>query len=104
MDGDLSCAVRLFGAADTHWRLSGAHRYAPDDAAYEQDLASLRTRVDPPDFIAWWAEGAAMPPEEAVAYALCEIDFERPCDSRRWRIIVANRCDGGRRSRVVHRC
>jgi predicted ATPase/transcriptional regulator with XRE-family HTH domain len=67
-------AVRLFGAADHHWRTSGARRYLPDEAAYRRDLAQVRVAMDEPAFAATWAEGAAMPPRQAIAYALRELD------------------------------
>jgi hypothetical protein len=72
--GDLGRAVRLFGAADNHWRTSGAHRYTPDEPAYARDLASVRAAVDDQALAAGWAEGAAMSPEQAIAYALQELD------------------------------
>ena len=73
-EGDLERAARLFGAADTQWRTSGAHRYAPDEAAYGRDLADVRSAVDDQAFAAGWAEGAAMQPEQAIAYALREFN------------------------------
>jgi len=69
-EGDRARAVHLFGAADTHWRTSGAHRYAPDEAAYTRDVDEVRAALDDQDFAAGWAEGAAMRPEQAIAYAL----------------------------------
>ena len=72
--GGLARAVRLFGAADRHWRTSGAHRYAPDEDAYARDLASVRAALDEEAFAAGWAEGATLPPEQAIAYALHERD------------------------------
>jgi predicted ATPase/transcriptional regulator with XRE-family HTH domain len=74
--GNFARAVRLFGAADTHWRTSGTHRYLPDDAAYERDLATVRSGMDDQAFAGGWAEGAALQPEQAIAYALREIDVE----------------------------
>ena len=67
--GDIVRAVRLFGAADNHWRASAAHRYQPEDAAYAQDLARARAGLDPDAFASAWAEGAAMDPAQAIAYA-----------------------------------
>lgn len=75
-EGEMARAVRLFGAADRHWRTSGAHRYAPDEAAYARDLAAVRAALDEQAFAAGWAEGAAMLPEQAIAYALHELDAE----------------------------
>jgi predicted ATPase/transcriptional regulator with XRE-family HTH domain len=70
--GDLDRAVRLFGAAEAHWRTSAAHRYLPDEPAYARDLASVRALVDDQTFADGWAEGAAMSPSQAVACALHE--------------------------------
>jgi hypothetical protein len=67
-------ALRLFGAADSHWRTSGARRYLPDEAAYSHDLTGLRATLDAQTFATEWAEGAAMSAEEAIAYALQEAD------------------------------
>jgi predicted ATPase/DNA-binding XRE family transcriptional regulator len=72
--GEVLRAVRLFGAADQHWRASGAQRYLPDEAAYESDLALARVDSEERAFAAAWAEGAAMQPVQAVAYALRELD------------------------------
>jgi tetratricopeptide (TPR) repeat protein len=72
--GDFARALRLFAAADTHWQMSGAHRYAPDQAAYARDLAVVRGALDDAAYAARWAEGAAMPPEHAIRYALQEAD------------------------------
>jgi hypothetical protein len=60
-------------SADQHWRMNGAHRYAPDEPAYERDLARVRAGVDEQAFETAWREGAAMPSEEAIAYALGEL-------------------------------
>jgi hypothetical protein len=74
IEGDLVRAVRLFGAADAHWRTSGAHRYAPDEAAYARDLDEVRAALEERAFVVAWAQGAALQPEQAVAYALRELD------------------------------
>ncbi|MDQ5854583.1 MAG: hypothetical protein M3380_21425 [Chloroflexota bacterium] len=41
-----------------------------DRIAYERDLGGIRSRLDAATFAAAWAEGRAMPLEEAVASAL----------------------------------
>jgi predicted ATPase/DNA-binding XRE family transcriptional regulator len=69
-EGRPTRAVRLFGAADAHWRASGAIRYAPDRPAYECDLAAARAALDEAAFETAWAEGAQMNAEQAIAYAL----------------------------------
>jgi len=74
MQGDPSRAVRLFGAADRHWRTSGAQRYLPDEVAYRRDLAQVRVAMEEEAFAAVWAEGAAMPAEQAIAYAVRELE------------------------------
>jgi len=37
---------------------------------YEQQVATTRAGLPPPTFDALWAEGRAMPLEQAIAYAL----------------------------------
>jgi tetratricopeptide (TPR) repeat protein len=69
-DGDSVRAVRLFGAADSHWRSSGAHRYAPEEGAHAHDVAAVRAAVDHQTFAGAWSEGAAMSVQQAIAYAL----------------------------------
>jgi tetratricopeptide (TPR) repeat protein len=70
--GEAVRAVRLFGAAHTHWQTSGAQRYLPDEAAYERDLAAARATMDDQTFATAFAEGAALRPLDAIAYALRE--------------------------------
>jgi hypothetical protein len=70
--GDAIGAARLFGAAEAQWRASGAIRYAPDQPAYERDVASARSTVDEYAFEGAWAEGRLMNAHEAIAYALKE--------------------------------
>ena len=43
-----------------------------DRVHYEQILAAARVQVDDATWAAAWAEGRAMPLEQAVAYALAE--------------------------------
>jgi DNA-binding CsgD family transcriptional regulator len=62
-------AARLRGAAD---RLRQAHGYAPFPvrrSRRERDLQRVRDALDPDVFGARWAEGWALPGDEAVAYA-----------------------------------
>jgi predicted ATPase/transcriptional regulator with XRE-family HTH domain/Tfp pilus assembly protein PilF len=65
-------AVRLFGAADQQWRAAGAHRYAPDQPAYERDLTSAQQALDDQVCAAEWAIGAALSAAQATALALGE--------------------------------
>jgi non-specific serine/threonine protein kinase len=70
IEGDFVRAARLFGAAENHWRTSGARRYLPDEAAYERDLAMVRDALNHEAFATAWAEERAMQPDEVIAYAL----------------------------------
>jgi tetratricopeptide (TPR) repeat protein len=63
-------AARVFGAAAALRRETGEVRYPAERAAYEQDVAATRTWLGETAFVAGWAEGEAMSPEQAVADAL----------------------------------
>ena len=41
-----------------------------DRTLHERDIAAVRARLGEAAFAAAWAEGRAMPPEQAVAFAL----------------------------------
>ena len=65
-------AARIWGATAALREEAGVRCPAGEIARHERELAAARARVDP---VAWdraWAEGLAMPAEEAVAYALEE--------------------------------
>ncbi|MBV9597159.1 MAG: helix-turn-helix domain-containing protein [Chloroflexi bacterium] len=76
MQGNVGRAVRLFGAADTHWRTSGAHRFQPDEAAYARDVAVVRAALDERTFADLWLQGAGLPTPRAIGYALRELELE----------------------------
>src|SRR5262249_28499712 len=61
-------AARLFGAAQALRGTSAAPVGAQGD--YERDLAAVRSQLDAATFEATWADGAALPLEQAVAFAL----------------------------------
>ena len=65
-----SRAARLFGAADALYTANGGQGQPPVRADTERDLAAARAQLDEEGFAAAWAEGQAMPLEQAVAYAL----------------------------------
>ena len=65
-------AAQLFGAAEGALDAAGARMSATNRANYERNLAAARALVDEEGFAAAWAEGRAMPLEQAVAYALDE--------------------------------
>ncbi|WP_231513524.1 LuxR C-terminal-related transcriptional regulator [Mycobacterium paragordonae] len=63
-------ATRLFGAADAAYRRMGMVRFKvleDDDTAR---IAALREALGENDFDAAWADGAALPVQDAIAYAL----------------------------------
>jgi DNA-binding CsgD family transcriptional regulator len=62
-------AARLLGAAYGIRQRMGAVRFKVWDADYEASVAALRNAMGDKDFDAAWAEGAALPTEEAIAYA-----------------------------------
>ena len=62
-------AARLFGAAHAIRQRIGEVRYKVWDADHEASVAALRDAMGENDFDAAWAEGAALSPEEAIAYA-----------------------------------
>jgi predicted ATPase/DNA-binding CsgD family transcriptional regulator len=67
--GNHSEAARLFGAAQGHRERMGVVRFKIHEAAYQASVTALRDAFDEKAFEAAWAEGAALPIEEAIAYA-----------------------------------
>ncbi len=65
-------AARLLGAAQALRESSGAIMHPYQLEYYEPALESLRLQLDKAAFAAQWAAGRAMPPEQAIAYALKE--------------------------------
>ena len=63
-------AARLFGAAEAWWLACGAVRNAPEQQAYEHDVAGVRAQLEGSAFSAAWAEGRAMTLDQILAYAL----------------------------------
>jgi len=62
-------AARLFGAADAIRQRGGLVRFKIFDAFFEFPVAALRDGMGEKDFESAWAEGAALSPDEAIAYA-----------------------------------
>ena len=62
-------AARLFGAAHAIRERIGEVRFKVWDAGYEASAAALRDAMDEQHFDSAWAEGAALPTEEAIGYA-----------------------------------
>ncbi len=63
-------AARLFGASNALREAINAPMWPAERADYERNLAAAHAQLDEATWQASWAEGRAMPPEEAVAYAL----------------------------------
>src|SRR6185503_4019982 len=59
---------RLFGAAHAIRERRGAVRFKLWDASCQAAVAALRDALGEKDFESAWAEGAALPVEEAIAY------------------------------------
>jgi non-specific serine/threonine protein kinase len=72
-EGQLIRAARLFGAAEAWWLACGAVRFAPDQPAYERDIANLRTQLDEAALTAAWAEGRAMTLDQVLAHGMEEV-------------------------------
>ena len=70
--GQVERAARLFGAAEALREEVGAPLPPADRARYEQHVAAVRAELDEETFESTWAQGRAMPLEQAVAYALDE--------------------------------
>jgi DNA-binding CsgD family transcriptional regulator len=62
-------AARLFGAADAIRQRTGQARFPVYQAGYDAAVAAVRDALGQQDFDIAWAEGAALPTEEAIAYA-----------------------------------
>ncbi|MBA2534361.1 MAG: response regulator transcription factor [Rubrobacter sp.] len=66
-------AARLFGAAEALREALGDHQHTPEEEALSEPyLAMARSRLDEAAWQAAWAEGRAMPMEQAIEYALSE--------------------------------
>jgi ATP/maltotriose-dependent transcriptional regulator MalT len=61
-------AARLLGAAAALRTEIGLARWPADQAGYDTNVASARDALGEPAFDAAWAEGQALPVDEAVAY------------------------------------
>jgi non-specific serine/threonine protein kinase len=69
-EADPERAARLFGAADALRRSIGIPLAPADLPLHERSLALARSQVDPQAWHARWSEGAAMDPEQSIAFAL----------------------------------
>jgi tetratricopeptide (TPR) repeat protein len=73
--GDYERATRLFGAGETSRETLGTPMPPCERANYEQGVAAAHAALDEASLNAAWAEGLAMPAEQAIEYALtAEVD------------------------------
>jgi DNA-binding CsgD family transcriptional regulator len=71
-EGEAERAARLFGAAEALGEALGYH-HMPEEAAWREPyIAAARSRLDEASWEEAWAEGRAMPMEQAIKYALSE--------------------------------
>jgi non-specific serine/threonine protein kinase len=70
--GSADRVPRLFGAADALREVANTPLPPYRRADYDRDITATRAQLDEAAFAAAWAEGRAMPIEQAVAYALEE--------------------------------
>jgi hypothetical protein len=71
-------ATRLLGAAEALAEAVGAALPAAEGTGYQEQIAALRRVLGAEAFAAAWAEGRAMPPEQAIQYALADFHAEVP--------------------------
>jgi DNA-binding CsgD family transcriptional regulator len=73
--GQLERAARLFGAAAVAQQAAGAP-ISQEIGEYERNLDAVRAQLGEAAFAAAWAEGQALPAEDAVAYAVADVALE----------------------------
>jgi DNA-binding CsgD family transcriptional regulator len=76
-------AARFFGAAEPLREATGERRWAPDQPAYDADVAVLRDRLGDEALQQAWKEGVALSLGAAAAYA-SRARGERKRPSRGW--------------------
>jgi predicted ATPase/DNA-binding CsgD family transcriptional regulator len=72
--GDAQRAVRLFGSAEGLRDVIGADRPNGDQLEHERDVEALRSQVSVKAFMENWSAGRELALEQAVAYALKEVN------------------------------
>jgi hypothetical protein len=70
--GRSTLAARLFGAVEALREAIGVATTPIFRPSYEQFVAAVRVQLGEKNFVAAWAEGWAMPLEQAIADALGE--------------------------------
>ena len=70
LTGDERRAARLLGAAEALRETTQVPRQSPYQLIFEREVAALRQALTEDEFARAWTEGRAMPPTQAVEYAL----------------------------------
>jgi predicted ATPase/DNA-binding SARP family transcriptional activator/DNA-binding CsgD family transcriptional regulator len=70
--GEAERAARLLGAGEALREAVGSEHLPEEDALREPYLATTRSQLDEASWDSSWAEGRAMPMEQAIEYALSE--------------------------------
>jgi non-specific serine/threonine protein kinase len=73
--GQLRHAVQILGAVEAFFETFNMAMDIVDHVTYERTVATLRKQLHEDTFSAVWAEGRAMPLQQAVAYALEETEI-----------------------------
>jgi predicted ATPase/DNA-binding SARP family transcriptional activator/DNA-binding CsgD family transcriptional regulator len=77
-EGQAERAVRLFGAAEALREAVGSEHMPEEDAWSEPYLAAARARLDEASWEEAWTEGGAMSMEQAIEFALLEVEQVQP--------------------------
>ena len=72
--GQMQWAARLLGAAEANRELLGTTLMPRELAGYEKNVDTLRAALGEAAFVAAWAEGRRMSPDEARAEAIWVMD------------------------------
>ena len=74
LQGNTVRAVRLYSAAERLRENIGVHLLPDEPDNHEQDINLVKSTLNEMEFTKAWAEGRAMTMEQAVEYALEELD------------------------------
>jgi predicted ATPase/DNA-binding SARP family transcriptional activator/DNA-binding CsgD family transcriptional regulator len=77
-EGQAERAVRLFGAAEALREAVGSEHMPEEDAWSEPYLAAARARLDEASWEEAWTEGGAMSMDQAIEFALLEVEQVQP--------------------------
>jgi serine/threonine-protein kinase PknK len=77
-EGQAERAARLFGAAEALREAVGSEHMPEEDAWSEPYLTAARARLDEASWEEAWTEGGAMSMEQAIEFALLEVEQVQP--------------------------